>query len=186
MLGIQYAKLSGLHVIVAASPDHADYLKSLGADDVFDYRSPTCGADINKLTNNKLAYAWDCVGTGEAVCGAALSTTGPSKYGSINLASSAEALKKANPVAEGPLLVLAYNAVGENFEYQKTIIRPSTEEVEFGIEFKAATLELVAKGSLKLVRTAVNNGGSGLEGVMKGMNEMRQGKVRCQKLVYTI
>src|SRR5690349_5806815 len=71
--GIQFAKLSGLTVIATASPHNFDRLRSLGADAVFDYHSPSCGPDIRKLTQNKLRYAWDCAGGGEAICASALS-----------------------------------------------------------------------------------------------------------------
>ncbi|KAL4861987.1 hypothetical protein BDV12DRAFT_203465 [Aspergillus spectabilis] len=52
IFGIQFAKLSGLKVIATASPHNFVYLKSLGADVVFDYRSPTVAADIRAFTNN--------------------------------------------------------------------------------------------------------------------------------------
>jgi len=53
VLGIQFAKLSGFEVLTTCSPSNFDYVKSLGADKVFDYNSPTCAADIRKYTDNK-------------------------------------------------------------------------------------------------------------------------------------
>ena len=36
-------------------------VKALGASTVFDYASPTCGADIRAHTRNELYYAFDTV-----------------------------------------------------------------------------------------------------------------------------
>src|SRR5262245_28814701 len=59
--GIQFAKLSGLTVVATCSPRNFDYVKSLGADAVFDYNSPTAIDDIRAFTDGKLRLAWDCI-----------------------------------------------------------------------------------------------------------------------------
>jgi NADPH:quinone reductase-like Zn-dependent oxidoreductase len=65
-LAIQYAKLSGLSPIIATCSAHNnDYVKSLGADATFDYKSPTCAADIKKYNNN-IAHAFDCISEGDS------------------------------------------------------------------------------------------------------------------------
>lgn len=46
LYAIQLAKLAGLKVIVTASPRSHDLVKEYGADDVFDYRSPTAVDEI--------------------------------------------------------------------------------------------------------------------------------------------
>lgn len=45
---IQLAHAAGYDVITTASPHNADYLRTLGADQVFDYRSPTVTEDITR------------------------------------------------------------------------------------------------------------------------------------------
>ncbi|KIX97499.1 uncharacterized protein Z520_06951 [Fonsecaea multimorphosa CBS 102226] len=185
--GIQFAKASGLTAVTTASPRNFDYLKSLGADAVFGYHSPTCGADIRAFTKNKLRYAWDCVGGGEIICGEALSTVKPSKYGGISaVPTNIELLNKTNPLVEGHFFTVTYNILGEPYEWQNTIVPPAIDDMEFAIMFKEIALGLIEKGSLKFIRLDLNHGGSGLEGVMKGLDEMRKGRVSGHKLVYTM
>lgn len=187
MRAIQFAKASGLTVIVTASPHNFDYLKSLGADAVFNYKSATCGPEIKSYTKNKLRYGWDCVGGGETLCCQALSDVEPSKYGAINASNAPDPdlLKRTNQTVEGPFFVLAYNILNEEYEWQNQMIRPPIDEMEFAQSFKQLTLELFDKGKLGFVKISLNRGGSGLEGVMVGLDEMRAGKVSGEKLVYT-
>ena len=75
-LGIQFAKLAGYRVIATCSPRNNDLVKSRGADEVFDYNDPECGAKIRELTENNLRYVWDTVGQARSskVCDEALSS----------------------------------------------------------------------------------------------------------------
>jgi hypothetical protein len=184
MWAIQFAKLSGLEVLATSSPSNFEYLKWLGADAVFDYNSPTCGSDINKYTQNKLKYAWDCSGGGEELCAAALSTTEPSKYGAINKPNKEPI--RANPLIEGPLMVLNYHILNEPFPFLGNIRVPPPDEVEFAIHFREIIQELLNRNMFKPIHVDMNKGGTGLEGVMKGLDELRNGNVRCAKLVYTM
>lgn len=190
MWGIKYAKASGLTVIATCSPHNFDLLRSLGADAVFDYRSPNCGADIRKYTQNKLRHAWDCIGGGEKLCAEALSDSEPGMYGTIVAPSSMETCKEllvaTNPLVSGPYWTLAYRGLGEPFELAGEYFPPDDEELEFAGMFYELTRDLLEKGIVKPVDPVVNKAGSGLEGVMKGMDEMRAGRVSATKLVYTI
>ena len=58
---IQLTKLSGLTVIMTASPQNAEYLKSLSADYVFPYNDPNTLAEIKKLTNGKLYLGYNTI-----------------------------------------------------------------------------------------------------------------------------
>ncbi|KAI1431586.1 hypothetical protein GGR50DRAFT_678796 [Xylaria sp. CBS 124048] len=71
--GIQCAKLSELPVTTALPPHSFELMRSLGADHVFDYKSPDFGAKIRALMGNQLKHAWDCTGLGSAIYAAALS-----------------------------------------------------------------------------------------------------------------
>ncbi|KAJ8508461.1 hypothetical protein ONZ45_g9266 [Pleurotus djamor] len=56
------------NIIVTASPKHHDYLRSLGATHVFDYRSPTLVQDIQAVAaanteDGKVQYALDSIGS---------------------------------------------------------------------------------------------------------------------------
>ncbi|KAK6949891.1 hypothetical protein Daesc_008214 [Daldinia eschscholtzii] len=60
---IQLAVNSGYEVIATASPKNFDYVKKLGASQVFDYSSATIQDDlINALKNKTIAGALDCIG----------------------------------------------------------------------------------------------------------------------------
>ena len=183
--GVQYAKASGLTVIATASPHNFDYLKSLGADAVFDYRSPTCAADIKSYTDNKLRYAWDCTGTGTEICAAALSDTQPGFYGVLTQADQGK-LQATNPKVEGPFLTLAYDVVGEPYVFLGRDVPAKPDELEFASKFVSLSENLLANGTVKPIKLAVNKTGTGLDGVLAGLDELRQGSVSAVKLVYTL
>ncbi|KAI1393301.1 GroES-like protein [Hypoxylon trugodes] len=60
---IQLVKNSGYEVITTASPKNFDYVKKLGASQVFDYKSPTIEQDlITALKGKTTAGALECIG----------------------------------------------------------------------------------------------------------------------------
>lgn len=186
MAGIQFAKLSGLIVITTCSPHNFNLVKSLGADAVFDYKSPTCAADIKQLTKNRLTYAWDCTGDGAGICGQAMSDCEPGTYGTI-MPADYELLSATNPQVHGQEFIRGYDTMGESYYWLgQTPVTPNLEEMQFYQSFLKLTQSLLQNGSIKPLPAAVNKNGSGLEGVLKGLEEMREGHVSGEKLIYTI
>lgn len=185
-IGIQLAKASGLYVIATASPYNFDNVKALGADAVFDYHSPECGEQIRALTENKLKLALDCAGEGEVICGKALSSVEPSLFCTIFYPINGQLLKDTNPLAQGPLLTAAYNSFGESWKLGGNPMAANIEEMEFSARFVDIVYKLLEQGRLHPIKPTVNKFGAGLQGVIKGVDELRQGKVRGTKLVYTI
>lgn len=62
ILAIQLAKiLYGLKVITTASPKHHEFLKSLGADAVFDYKDPDVTTKIKDYAKGSIVYGFDTV-----------------------------------------------------------------------------------------------------------------------------
>ncbi|KAI1311388.1 GroES-like protein [Xylaria venustula] len=186
--GIKYAKASGLTVIATASPHNFELLKSIGADHVFDYKSPTVGSDIRALTNNKLKYAWDCTGYGAAISAAALSDNdegGKPKYGTI-IPVKREVIDAVNPAVEGPYFTLGYDVFGVPFPRLGTTYVPDPEEIAFAGKFWEITRELLASGKITPLKPEVNRFGSGIEGIVKGLDELRHDRVSGTKLVYTL
>ncbi|CAH0044780.1 unnamed protein product [Clonostachys solani] len=183
VLGIQYAKASGLTVITTASPSNFEYLKSLGADAVFDYRSPTCGSDIRAFTKNKLKHAWD-LSNGELICTAALSDTEPSVYGVTNMPQTE--ISTLNPKVTGPLMTTAYDATGEDSMLMGQKVPGKPEGLEFMSMFFKLSRKLLEEDKLVPIKPTVNSTGNGLEGVIKGFEVLKAGKISATKLVYTL
>jgi NADPH:quinone reductase-like Zn-dependent oxidoreductase len=173
-------------VATTCSPSNFDYVKSLGADSVFDYRSPTVVDDIKAWSHDAdaLTLAWDCISSAESarLCAAALSKTRQGHYRSL-LKVEDEVVQSVNDKVSNGLRV-AYTMFGEPFEWHG--ITPAIpEDYEYGKMFWELARELLAQGKIKPARADVNRGGKGLEGVLVGLSEMKQGKVSGVKLVYT-
>ncbi|ROT39818.1 GroES-like protein [Sodiomyces alkalinus F11] len=182
---IQFAKLSGLKVIATSSPHNFDYLKSIGADAVFDYKSPTVVEDIRNYANGALTVAYDChAGDGSNVlCARCLSDDG----GRIHalLGPNEEDIKAVNPKIESSFTA-AYSVVGEGYHSWGKVVPPSPEDFEFAKTFMSIVQELLDQGKVKPIRIAKNRGGESLQGVLSGLKEQQEGKVSGEKLVYTI
>lgn len=187
MIGIQLAKLSGLTVVTTCSAHNFDLVKSLGADAAFDYKSPTCAADIKKFTDGKLAYAWDCTGDGAGICAAAMSDSEQGTYGTI-MPSDYDLLAKANPKVTGQEFMRGYDTQGEFYYWLgESPVQPDPAEMEYYHFFLELTQPSLENGSIKPLRAILNKSGSGLEDVLKGLEEMIAGHtVSAEKLVYTI
>lgn len=80
---------------------------------------------------------------------------------------------------------LGYTVVGEAFKFGPSNIPAKPEDFEFGKMFWELSRDLLAEGKIQVHRPSVNEGGKGLEGVIKGMQMLREGKVSGKKLVYT-
>jgi NADPH:quinone reductase-like Zn-dependent oxidoreductase len=188
ILGLQFAKLSGCVVAATSSPHNFEYLRSLGADAVFDYNSPTCAADI-KAWGESLAgglhHAWDCIATAQtaALCAAALDTDKEGHYRSL-LRVPDEAVKGTNAALTNGV-TLAYTAIGEDIEKGVRIpARP--EDLEWGAMFWKLAAGLLDQGKVKPANIDLNRGSDGLAGVLTGLEELKAGKVSGLKLVYTL
>ncbi|KAH8646229.1 chaperonin 10-like protein [Xylariales sp. PMI_506] len=189
--GIQFAALSGYRVITTASPSHHDFVRSLGASAVFDYHDPDCAGAIRRWvaeSGQPLRLAWDCISRPDSavLCASVLSDDEEGGTYAVLLPVEREAVASINPHIKGPFMTLGYDALGEPHErYGKRVV-PDEDELPHAKMFWAVARELLAKGLVKPIRQVVNRGGSGLEGVLKGLDELRNGKVSGEKLVYTL
>ncbi|KAI1176822.1 GroES-like protein [Nemania sp. FL0916] len=192
--GIKYAKASGLTVIATSSPHNFALLKAAGADHVFDYKSPNVGAEIRALTNNKLKYAWDCTGYGGKICAEALSDNdqgeGEGGEGKPHFATiipvKREVFDEFNPVVDGPHFTLGYDAFGVKYPRLGATYEPDLSEVEFARAFWDMSREMLVAGTLTPLKPEVNRNGEGLEGILAGLDELRNDRVSGTKLVYTL
>lgn len=176
---------SGLEVIATSSPRNFDMLKSLGADAVFDYGSPTVGADIRAHTHNKLYHALDCIAEGNSadICAAALSDDTAARKPVYSALLWCDFPRKTDAVAK---FTLGYTIFGEAFEkgFGPGEFPAKPEDYEFGKKFWKLAEGLLAEGKFKVHRPDVRSGG--LEDVLDGLEELRLGKVSGKKLVYKI
>lgn len=177
---------SGLEVLTTCSPSNFDYVKSLGADAVFDYNSPTCAADIRAHTNGKLYYVWDTIGTPSsyAIGASCLSSSPPAgqkmHYGTINPPPEAGILSDDVAVT----FTLAYSCQGEAWEMGPWKFPASPEDYEFIVKWMPTTQKLLAERKWKPHRQEVRKGG--LEGVLGGLEDLKEGRVSGVKIVFRI
>lgn len=189
ILGIQFARQSGLTVLATASPHNFEYLKSLGAEAVFDYHTPAeeLAAQIRSHTRNTLVRAWDCSPTAESarLCALSMSDAREGAYGGL-LPVPAGLVASANPKVTRSGFTMGYSAFGEAFSRGKLSWDARPEDAEFGRRFWDLSRELLAQGRITVAKMEVNRGGEGLDGVVVGLDELREGKVSGTKLVYTL
>lgn len=83
--------------------------------------------------------------------------------------------------------VLAYFCFGEAFTFIHDMKFPAMpEQFEFTKTFINDATKLLADGKVKAHKITLDKHGKGLEGVMKGMEAMKNGEVSGEKLVYHI
>ncbi|CAG8955808.1 hypothetical protein HYFRA_00011677 [Hymenoscyphus fraxineus] len=181
-LAIQYAKLSGLTVIATASPKHFDLVKSRGADVVFNYHDPECGAKIREYTHNSLRYVFDTVCTTESfnLCAEALPTDPTEEINMVSLLPVDTWPRKDVT----PTVILAYTTFGEAFTKFGTDFPPLPEHFNFGVMFWELTQKLLAEG--KITPHPVSLRPLGLAGIPDGIAEFPKGTVSGFKLVYKV
>jgi NADPH:quinone reductase-like Zn-dependent oxidoreductase len=177
-LAIQFAKLSGLTVVTTCSPHNFDMVKSLGADHVFDYKSPTVGDDIWKLCDNKLQHAFDCfaLDSSAAICSKAMSSKG-GKYSSLLIMPEFPRPDITN------VSTLAYTAIGETFTKGTKKHEGNPADLEFATKFWKLAGDYLAEGKVKTHPIDVREGG--LEGILGGLRDMKKG-LSGKKLVYPL
>ncbi|KIW93585.1 uncharacterized protein Z519_06190 [Cladophialophora bantiana CBS 173.52] len=178
-LGIQFAKLSGYTVIATCSPRNFDYVKSLGASEVYDYNDPQAPSKIRASTNNKLKLAWDTISEKPSAqfCADALSSEPGCKYGSIlQVTSPREDVESTT--------TLMYTIFGEPFKFGPHEFPAINEDFEYAKKFMAMAEGLLRDGKVKAHKQKV--GKDGLEGVLKGMADQKSGKVSGEKLVFLV
>jgi len=184
LLGVQFAKASGYRVLTTSSPRNYEYLRSLGVDEIFDYNSPSCAKDIKAATGGRLKLVWDCFSTADTakLCAEAMSDDG-GHYACL-LPIEDEVVHNINPKIKKSM-TFVYTSLNEPFEkFKKFDVVP--EDNEFAQMFWELTGRLLKNGKIQPVKPIVNRGGRGLEGVMVGLEELREGRVSGGKLVYVL
>jgi NADPH:quinone reductase-like Zn-dependent oxidoreductase len=163
---VQYAKLLGYTVFATSSPHNFEYVKSLGASQVFDYRDPEVTEKIRNATNGKLKIVFDSI-----------SEDGTALTSSKALSSEGGKLLVVNPAEE---------KFPENVQVIRTFAADTFSEKarDIGKRTWAQVEEWLRSGTIKPNPVKIVE--NGLLGVEHGLDLQKNGKVSGQKLVYRI
>jgi len=175
---VQFAKLAGLRVISTASAKNIDFVKSLGADEVFDYNDSEAYKKILDATGGTLKYALDCISEG----------TTPIQV-TKSFGSSGGTVVTLLPYKEGTTRedvkitrVLAYTVLGKAIDSWGLPAYP--EHYENGKGYVKLVSEILSKGLIKF--TPVRLYPHGVASVAQGFEDMKNGKVHAEKITYRI
>lgn len=180
-LSIQFAKLAGYNVLTTCGRKNEEFVAGLGASGVYDYKDNDVGDRIRKDTGDGLKLAWDCIGTPNtiATCAAALSSDDADcRYATTNTSINELAGRPGVPATHVFMFTIfnqEFSKLGEQFPV-------STEDFEFARGFFDLSEKLLHEGKLQTHPESLQPGG--LQGVLKGLKDMKDGKVSAKKLVY--
>lgn len=171
---------SGYTVISTCSEKNSSYVKSLGADKVFDYREPEVGFKIRAFTQNQLRLAWDAISTVESarICAEALS----SEPAGCRYASFLENKSPRSDITS--IGTNLYTIWGEFFKTGDREYPASKDDFSWAEEFMARAEGLIARGEVKPHRETRRE--NGLQGVVQGLEDLKNGSVSGEKLVYRV
>ncbi|KAI0057242.1 dehydrogenase [Artomyces pyxidatus] len=174
---VQFAKLAGLRVLATASPRNFALVQSLGADEVFDYSEPDVAQRIWAATGGKLRHVVDAISEGptpDLVAGAMSEDGGiaaiilppPTSHPNVKLAHTC-----------------VYDLLGADFDFpQKNTATP--EQKVWGKKVAKLLEGILEQGHIK--PNPVYLLPNGLESVADGFQYMKEGKVRAQKVTYSV
>lgn len=153
-----------------------------GAEKCFDYRSPTCSQDIRDYTHDELAFALDCITdpTTMKLCYEAIGKNG-GKY--TGLEPFPMRMHTRDDIK--PHWVLVLTMFGQELKLKGPYRRKvRLQDVAFSTQWFRHAQVLLDQGLLEPHPTSVIPGG--LEEVVKGIEEIKLGKISGRKLVYTL
>ncbi|KAI0057235.1 zinc-binding oxidoreductase ToxD [Artomyces pyxidatus] len=170
---VQFAKLAGLRVLATASKRNFELLKSLGADEVFDYNEPDVAQKIRAATGGQLKHAVDTISEGATpnLVAGALSEDG-------GVAAVILPVKESYPNVKA-VHSLAYQLLGNDFDFpMKHTATP--EHKQRGKKIAKLLEDILAQGQVK--PNPVYLMPNGLASVPEGFQYMKDGKVSCTSL----
>ncbi|KFY17434.1 hypothetical protein V492_00683 [Pseudogymnoascus sp. VKM F-4246] len=174
---IQFARLSNFKIITTCSPNNFDLVESLGADHIFDYNDPAAPAAICTLTNDSLSLCVDCFSeqVSYGFCSQTLSK------GATYVSLAPLQPNRADLDFRFCMGVLYFNAP---FSFQGQVMEGPLEKFSSAVKFAELAEKLLAEGKIKMHPKEVRAGA--LAGVLDGLQELKDKKVRGKKLVYLL
>lgn len=156
---------------------------SFGADKVLDYHSATCAQDIRNYTENNLTYAMDIIADAKSVraCYAALGRAGGRYVGFELVPEELTALRKTIQAS----WVLGIRMSGREIALERGYGFPANAELrEFGCDLARRVEGWAYRGEIRPHPAIIHR--DGLDGIITGIEKLRQRQVSGQKLVYLI
>ncbi|RDW83429.1 putative zinc-binding oxidoreductase ToxD-2 [Coleophoma crateriformis] len=178
-LAIQFAKLSGLKVVTTCSPRNFDLVKSLGADAVYDYRDPDCAAKIRSLISDDLTLVFDTI-----------ATTATAKVSAEAMSSGKGGIYCNLMGVDAPrddvksIFYLGYSAMGRPYMFEGEEWPFAPGDYDLAKRFAVVVEGLLEQRLIKPHPVTVRPGG--LEAIPAGMQDLKDGKISGEKLVYVI
>lgn len=180
LYAIQIARLHNFNIVTVCSPKHHEYVKSLGADLVFDYKS---GDVVNKIRKAvpRLQYIFDTIGdkTSSAIAsqalgeeGGTLCTVRPGKANTEGVSSRANITD-----------VLVWTAFLKDHQYKDFKWPANESDHKLSAELFEKLPQWLEDGTIKANNPKVLKG---LEKVPEGFQEYRDGKISGYKIVYEV
>ncbi|KAJ9617169.1 hypothetical protein H2200_000890 [Cladophialophora chaetospira] len=176
---MQFAKLSNFTVITTCSPHNFDLVRSYGADHVFDYhRADSSIAEIKGLVQGEeLKTCIDCISTPESAEYCAKLLAPGAKYSSLGPVSSPRADVMTSQT-------MGWSFLGEEWEMMGQKFLASQQDFEFSMAFATLSEELLARSLIRAHPLDLRPGG--LDAILKGMEDLKAGKVSAKKIVVTV
>lgn len=165
-----------MKVITCSSPENFSYLKGLGADAIYDYKNP----DWTRMVRRdwpmiELAYDTTCLNEGWARTEQCFSLSG----GRAVVNQPPTETSRDDVTFQH---VASYTCFGQRFSLGPIDCPDLPQQFTWSKEWWQYASKLMWDGKLKPHRPIIREGG--LNGVLKGLNEVRQQKVRGHRLVY--
>jgi len=184
---IQLGKLAGLFVIATGSPKNHALLKDLGADACVDYNDPNWPEQVREISNNQLENAFDCIvenGTVLNVAKAISSTKGGHIVTILPIVKEKPKIAEINnKIKIESTLVYTVFQKTLNYGFFDNQGEETPEDKAFWEKYASLVPEYLTSGKIKPNRIREFGG---LDDVLAGFKEQKEGKVRAEKLVYKI
>ncbi|KAF8205830.1 chaperonin 10-like protein [Mycena galopus ATCC 62051] len=174
---IQFAKLAGLRVISTASVKNIEFVKSLGANEVFDYADSKTPRKISSATGGALKYAIDCIS--EGMTPNQVSTSLGKEGGTIATLLPYQSRRKGVETE----FILAYSILGQDVSFPFEF-PANTEHYENAKIYCKMVSEILSILPVKPVPIRLYP--HGLASVQEGFEDMKAGKVHAEKITYRI
>lgn len=125
VLAIQIAKkMYGLQVITTASAKHHDFLRSLGADAVFDYHDQNVVENIRKHAAGSIAYGLDIISIPETLQMVYDASSGSEKVVIDNLLALDLSAITTDPSRDAAIVrTLGYSSLGEDLQFGPVLFK---------------------------------------------------------------